>query len=133
MTCLRIANALRVLAQRDRPSRRRGQTSSKMIGILSAGLLLLVLLGGVLWRGKSRESLDEPPDIDSSATSPSVARAIKDARQRVLVQPRSAEAWGRLGMLLLAHEFDEQANTCLIRAAELNPQEFRWPYLLGLH
>jgi tetratricopeptide (TPR) repeat protein len=104
-----------------------------MIGFLMAGLLLVVLLGGVLWRGKSRESLDEPPDIDSSATSPAVARAIKDARKRVLVQPRSAEAGGRLGMLLLAHEFDEQANTCLDRAAELAPQEFRWPYLLGLH
>jgi tetratricopeptide (TPR) repeat protein len=50
----------------------------------------------------------------------------------VLDKPRSAEAWGALGMLLLANGFAEDSLGCFDRAARLDPADARWPYLHGL-
>jgi tetratricopeptide (TPR) repeat protein len=36
-------------------------------------------------------------------------------------------------MILMAHEFRDEADACLRQASKLDPREFRWPYLLGLH
>ena len=43
-----------------------------------------------------------------------------------------ASANGRLGMLLQAHELFEGAKACFQRAQVLAPEEFRWPYCLGV-
>ena len=72
---------------------------------------------------------DEPPAIDLDGADKAVSRAIVAASARVRDTPDSAEAWGKLGMTLLAHEFKLPAAHCFERAAALDEQEPRWPYL----
>lgn len=99
--------------------------------IISIAVLLLVV-AGMVWL-KQPQPRVEPPEIDLSTASPPVARTIRQARERVVSQPRNAETWGRLGMVLMAHQYDAEVDTCLLQAAHLASKEFRWPYLLGLH
>jgi tetratricopeptide (TPR) repeat protein len=40
-------------------------------------------------------------------------------------------AYGELGMVLMAAEYFSEAETALVDAAALAPDEFRWPYYLG--
>jgi len=42
-----------------------------------------------------------------------------------------ADAYGRLGMLLIAGEYFEAAEACLLNARTLAPERFRWAYYLG--
>ena len=42
-----------------------------------------------------------------------------------------ADAYGRLGMLLMAGEYFEAAEACLLNARTLAPERFRWAYYLG--
>ncbi|MFZ4733015.1 MAG: tetratricopeptide repeat protein [Pirellulales bacterium] len=58
---------------------------------------------------------------------PMVARAIDAAQGRVRVEPRSAAAWGELGLLLEAHGHVPEAGRCFRRAASLDPTGWRWP------
>jgi tetratricopeptide (TPR) repeat protein len=68
----------------------------------------------------------------SDENDPMLEEAVQDARERVLSQPRSAKAWGRLGKLLLANGFGEDSRPCFAEAARLDPGDPRWPYLNGL-
>ncbi len=72
-----------------------------------------------------------PPDPDLSPLETQVAAKIRSHRQAVLESPTSAESWGRLGMVFQSHEMWQEALPCYRRAAELDPEEFRWPYLLA--
>jgi tetratricopeptide (TPR) repeat protein len=97
----------------------------------------LLLLGGGLvlalgWYGWRWYTAPVPPDVPLENAEPAVARAIQDARREVLDQPRSAAAWGRLGMVLHAHLFIHQALACYARAEEYAPRDPRWPYLQGV-
>jgi tetratricopeptide (TPR) repeat protein len=94
--------------------------------VLAAGLVLaLVACGG-------RGELPPPPDPDLSGVEPGVAAAIREARRVVTLEPRSAEAWGRLGEVLDVHEFLEAALACYEAAEQLDPDDFRWPYFAAL-
>jgi len=46
-------------------------------------------------------------------------------------KPQRGETWGRLGMVLLAHDFFDAAAVCLRKAEQLDPAEPRWPYFLA--
>lgn len=70
----------------------------------------------------------EPPDVDLTGVDHLIAAAIRDAEAMVRRNPESADAWGKLGMVYLAHEF-EAAAPCFARAAELAPEKPAWPYL----
>ena len=48
-----------------------------------------------------------------------LAAAITLARAEVQGAPRSAESWGHLGAVLLAHQFDREAALCFARAEQL--------------
>ena len=48
------------------------------------------------------------------------------------LQPRSAAAWGELGMILFAHDLYADAAPVLGRAEQLDAADPRWPYLQGL-
>ncbi len=107
------------------PRWRRGLLAAA--GLLGLGLLLL-RVGYAL-----RRPTPEPPALDLGAIDdPVVATAIGEAREEVARAPRSASAWGRLGMLLLAHEFSADARTALAQAEQLDAQDPRWPYLQGV-
>jgi protein O-GlcNAc transferase len=74
----------------------------------------------------------EPPDIDLAGVDPAIVRAIEAAREGLNRSPRSAEAWGQLGKVLLAHGFYVPASTCLAQTERLDPTKVNWSYLQGI-
>ncbi|MGH7174664.1 MAG: tetratricopeptide repeat protein [Gemmataceae bacterium] len=98
----------------------------------AAILAMIVLVGGSgaaltwhLWPGTPPP---QPPALDPSGVDPMVWRALEAARAEVERVPESPRAWGRLGMVLLAHQFRAEAGVCLARAEQLDPRDARWPY-----
>ncbi len=63
---------------------------------------------------------------------PQVTEKIGRLRSLVEADPRSGEAWGRLAMNFDVHGLKQEAVTCYRRAAELEPEEFRWPYYCAI-
>lgn len=86
-------------------------------------------LGWWLWPVTPRE---EPPMPDLVGVDPEVAEVVGLAREKVVRRPDDGAAWGRLGMVLRAHDFGDEANRCFRVAERLDPSQPRWPYLLGL-
>jgi tetratricopeptide (TPR) repeat protein len=82
-------------------------------------------------RGASEAPADEIPLPFLEAVDPDVIEAIQAARAAVRAEPRSGEAWGRLGNRYLAHDFTEEAARCYERAAALDPAKHVWTYRLG--
>ncbi len=70
--------------------------------------------------------------MNTAGYDPTIAAAIGEAREAVLKSPRSAEARGRMGMVLLAHEIRAEARDCFAQASSLASSNPRWPYFLGL-
>ena len=68
------------------------------------------------------------PDIDSAALDPAVIRSIDEAVDVVRKRTDHPQAWGRLGMLLLAHDLLRPAAECLAEAGRRDPSEPHWPY-----
>jgi tetratricopeptide (TPR) repeat protein len=95
---------------------------------LLAGAGLLLLAGAALlgWRW-TRQTPLQPP-MPAGVGDAEIRAALQSARQEVLKAPASADAWGRLGMVLLAHLFDREADRCFAEAARLDPADARWPY-----
>lgn len=73
-----------------------------------------------------------PPKVDLTGVDPAVQRAIRKASDEVRRQPRSAESWGKLGMVLQNHVFADPALTCYQEAERLDVADLRWPYFQGL-
>ena len=71
------------------------------------------------------------PDPDTTSMTVPVARAIREAREAALAQPDSAEAAGRLGQVYHAHWLHDAAAACYEIARRLDPEDFRWVYLLA--
>jgi tetratricopeptide (TPR) repeat protein len=96
------------------------------------GVVLLLAVGtaGGWWWHHHVAAVD-PPEV-ADVQDAEVRQAIDRARQRVLSQPHSASAWGLLGMVLLAHRFDREADFCFAEACRLDPSQARWPYARGL-
>jgi tetratricopeptide (TPR) repeat protein len=110
-----------------------------VVTALCSGLALAAGLGVYLGRPAAvpnspakRAGPPEPPVIDSAGVDPAVTKAVAGARTAVNQSPRSAGAWGQLGMLLLAHDFRTEANACFTRAERLAPGESRWPYFQAI-
>src|SRR5262249_8153147 len=49
------------------------------------------------------------------------------------LEPRSAAAWGEYGIVLRAYRQHPEADRCFQVAADLDPADGRWPYLMGTH
>jgi tetratricopeptide (TPR) repeat protein len=95
------------------------------------GLLLLVAagLGGyfVWWR-----TAPIVPPIATEGLDAEVVALMQQARADVIAAPRSAAAWGRLGLILYAHDMYAESAAFLAEAERLDPADARWPYLRGL-
>jgi tetratricopeptide (TPR) repeat protein len=91
-----------------------------------------------------------PPPPDRTAlrpvAEPDLTRAAEPVRRQLRARyaslnettsnpsastPDLANAFGEMGKLLMAAEFREQAEACLVNAETLAPGEFKWPYYLG--
>src|SRR5262249_30843390 len=88
-------------------------------------------VGWGLWvRWPSR--MPDPPVPDLASAEPDVADAIEAARAPAAANPRSAAAWGHLGMVLHVHDYLPEAERCYAQAGKLDSIDPRWPYLEGL-
>jgi tetratricopeptide (TPR) repeat protein len=75
--------------------------------------------------------LTQPPVPDLSGLQPPLARLIEESARGVEANPDDAAAWGKLGSVYVVHDFFAEAVECLEQAAQRDPGEFRWPYLIG--
>src|SRR5262245_41176117 len=77
------------------------------------------------------------PDLSRAAESvQSQLRERNAALTRVTANPNAstgelADAYGTMGMLLMAAEYREAAEACLLNAEALAPDASRWPYYLA--
>ncbi len=109
---------------------RRGRRGVLTATLIVGGALLAGGIGLAFWFGHSPPP--QPPTIDLSGLDPAVAAAIALERDAVLQSPRSIDAWGRLGMVLLANQFRPEAADCFAQAERLADRDGRWPYLRAL-
>jgi superkiller protein 3 len=86
-------------------------------------------MGSFLWYRATAPVL---PAIDLTGIDAAIATAVEQARAAVSDSARSAPAWGRLGMVLLTHDFTAEAKVCFAQAEKLDPSEPRWPYHQGI-
>jgi tetratricopeptide (TPR) repeat protein len=87
----------------------------------------------VVWATRERPVPEIPrPDL-LTFTEREVQMDLFTAAHHVELQPRSAEAWGEYGMILRAYSQHPEADRCFQVAAEFDPADGRWPYLLGTH
>jgi tetratricopeptide (TPR) repeat protein len=103
--------------------------------LLIASLLLVAVIGLAVtgWYVWRKRATPEPPAIPLADVEAPMAEVIRKAQDEVRRDPRSAEAWGNLGMILAANGFDTLSSLeCYERAERLNPNDATWPYLLGL-
>ena len=79
------------------------------------------------------------PESDVTGAEPKIQQAIADARAEVArllesadTDPRKlAQAYGRLGALLVLREVEAPADAAFRNARDLEPDAFRWPYYAG--
>jgi tetratricopeptide (TPR) repeat protein len=71
------------------------------------------------------------PEVDTSGMEPVVKAAVEQARERIAEEPKQALAWGELGMVCHVHGLHPAAIAAYQRAAELAPDDVRWPYFLA--
>jgi tetratricopeptide (TPR) repeat protein len=110
----------------------RSKSSRWLYLLISVAVLGVLALGAGIWYVRRPPPPHEPPVVDLSDADPEVAQAITEARDETVRAPRSGAAWGRLGMLLLAHNYFADAGTVLAEAERLDPNDPRWPYLQAL-
>lgn len=94
----------------------------------------LVLLAGAAVGGYFllRPAPPPIPDVDLSDTDPEIAAAVTAAVVTVKANPRDGAAWGKLGMVLRAHDFEWPAVEAFRTAERFDPDNPKWPYLQGL-
>src|SRR5436190_3529162 len=113
--------------------RQRGSGSSqpkrRSKGWIIVGVLLVAGFASFqVWR----MTAPSPPVVNTNGFDPVIAAAIIDARKAALRSPRSAEARGRMGMVLLAHQLRVESSQCFVQASSFASDDPRWPYLLGV-
>lgn len=114
-----------------------GHATPQPAGFRSPGLLIvyaliaaMILLPWIKRRWIAIGTLP-PPAVNLTGVDSLVAQAIIESRAVVESHRRSPQSWGRLAQVLRAHEFDQEADLCFERAAELDPDDPRWPYLIA--
>lgn len=100
-------------------------------------LALLGLLGLLAGMGLGSYYLLRPapppiPAVDLSTVDAEVAEAITAAQAAVRAAPRDGAAWGQLGMVLRAHDFEHACIEAFRAAERFDPTNPKWPYLQGL-
>lgn len=96
--------------------------------------LAVILLAGAGTAGYFifRSNAPVVPAIATDGLDAEVVAAINTARVEVEAQPKSAAAWGRLGMVLFAHDRYTDCQAIFAEAERLEPNNPRWPYFRGL-
>jgi tetratricopeptide (TPR) repeat protein len=92
-----------------------------------------VAVAYVAWATRQVPVPEIPRPGPSAFTEREVQTDVSGAAQRVEKQPRSAAAWGEYGIVLRAYRQHPEADRCFQVAADLDPADGRWPYLIGTH
>lgn len=100
--------------------------------LVFSGTALLGLLAAALWFGWRWQTTPTPPEVHFAGVDSAVVEVVQAALQDVRRQPRSGEAWGKLAMVLAAHDFSAEAVACYAHAERFAPADPRWPYLQGV-
>jgi tetratricopeptide (TPR) repeat protein len=92
-----------------------------------AGTALLLAAGAAATWWWSRGAVPAVPPMPQDIPDAEVRQAVERAHQQVQDTPGDAEAWGRLGMILMAHQLYAEADPYFAEAARLDPQTPSWP------
>src|SRR5436190_8087090 len=109
--------------------RKTGRLQSLLLACATAAFVICVVLGWSLWKETRGQ---RPPRVDTTRLDPAWAAVLTHQQELVKASPHSGASWGRLGTLLRALEFPDEARMCLAEAERLEPNEPRWPYFQGL-
>ncbi len=118
--------------------KRRASSSYRFV----AGLVVVGLSAAASWAQEPEQLWEgllevELPILDAVDDAVRLAieerhRALRDLRPGDATRERAARLYGQLGYTLSAHEFRAAAATCYSNARVLEPENARWPYLLGV-
>jgi len=78
------------------------------------------------------KSIPPVPVLSVDGLDADVKSALLKARDEAVAQPKSAQASGKLGMVLEAHTLYQPAVPAYRRAVRLDPKDFAWRYYLAL-
>src|SRR5438094_5821591 len=92
-----------------------------------------VAVAYIAWATRVLPVPEIPRPGPSAFTEPEVQMDVSRAARRVELEPRSAAAWGEYGIVLRAYRQHAEADLCFQVAADLDPADGRWPYLIGSH
>src|SRR5262245_1257622 len=93
-----------------------------------------VAVGCVVWWTNREKPAPEIPRPELSAfTEREVQMDLFTTHHHVELQPRSAAAWGEYAIVLRAYSQHTEADQCFRVAADFDPADGRWPYLIGTH
>lgn len=93
------------------------------VGLIAAGAT-----GWAAWRWHAKPAV---PEYRLDDADPEVAQAVRAAADAARRTGR-ADAWGKLGMTLLANQFARESAEAFAQAERLAPADVRWPYLRGV-
>ena len=96
-----------------------------------AGALVAIVFAACGWWFGLRSPPPAIPTIDPQGMDPKIAAAIETAHDAVEEKPDSAAAWGRLGLVLRAHDYGAEANRCFVQAEKLDPKDPHGPINRG--
>jgi tetratricopeptide (TPR) repeat protein len=102
----------------------------RLLLLLAAVLLLAGAAAGGYFAWRPRPPA--VPAVPTEGLDAEVAAAINEARADVAARPKSAAAWGHLGLVLFAQEMYVPCVAPLAEAERLDPRDARWPYFRGL-
>src|SRR5262245_1009114 len=109
-----------------------GAGSPWRFGLKAALAVAAMLAAGLAYHLWQRHVAVEPPTLDFAGMDPAIVALIQQSRDAVVAAPRFGPAWGKLGMVFLAYDRQDEARACFIHAERLDPVQFRWPYFHGL-
>jgi tetratricopeptide (TPR) repeat protein len=138
-----MRGVLRAHHERYRPPSRKACRMDRFVRRATLAFIFALLATGA--GCKARETAADRPVLrpvslpELSRASESVRRQLRDAYASLTrkVEEGStstselAAAYGHMGMLLMAAEYRDEAETCFVDAQVLAPDDVRWPYYLA--
>ncbi|HEX5102490.1 MAG TPA: tetratricopeptide repeat protein [Pirellulaceae bacterium] len=107
------------------------RTRRRFLALAFGGFSLLLLVGGAALYVYRHTPPGEMPALNLDDADPDLVELVREAQAQIEHAPRSAEAWGRLAMILHANGFSSAAQVCYRYAGQLAPDDPKWPYLQG--
>ena len=100
--------------------------------IVAFGLLCVAGIVALVWvSGRQAETDPRMPALDLAGAPPALVEAVERSRSELNSDLRSANAWGRFGMVLGANGYYEHAALCFEHASRFDPSSFKWEFLKG--